>query len=608
MSEIFTRNERLTMSFVIGKHHFLLNDKPFKIISGAVHYFRIVPEYWYKTLYNLKAMGCNTVETYVPWNVHQPQVDTFNFDHQADLVKFLQTAQDLGLYVILRPSPYICAEWEFGGLPAWLLNIPYLRLRENDPLFLAQVDLYFAKLLPLVTPFQITRGGNILMMQIENEYGSFGNDKEYLIAIKSLMEKYGVEVPLFTSDGAWQNALEAGALIQHNILPTANFGSRAQECFAQLQDYMDKYQQSYPLMCMEFWDGWFNRWKEPVIQRDAEDLVQCCKEILEYGSVNFYMFQGGTNFGFWNGCSARLETDLPQVTSYDYDAPVREWGEPSKKYYLLQQLLSQYEDASPIQDPILPNITAYSSVPVLKEVSLFNTLSTISSCYENSYPQSMETLGHYYGYILYRAYPQSYSDEIKLRVYQGRDRIQVFKDQQKVATQYQHEIGEEILLQTNKTEFQLDLLVENMGRVNYGGKLLASTQKKGIQGGVMLDLHFHTGWQQYVIDFNRLDKIDFNAGSDAKTPSFYLFNLSIQQQPQDTFIDTRNLGKGVVVVNGHNLGRYWSEGPTCFLYVPAPLLREGNNEIIVFETEGIRPKKLIFSHTPIYKTLVTKNL
>lgn len=596
------------MPFQIGEKDFLLNGKPFKILSGAVHYFRIVPEYWYKTLYNLKAMGCNTVETYVPWNLHQPQPDQFNFSKRADLVKFLQTAKDLGLYVILRPTPYICAEWEFGGLPAWLLNIPNIRLRQNDPLFIAEIDRYFQELLPRIAPYQITQGGNILMMQIENEYGSFGNDKNYLRAIRALMLIHGVNVPLFTSDGAWQNALEAGALIEDDILPTGNFGSRANENLDELQRYIDKHGKSYPLMCMEFWDGWFNRWKEPVIRRDAQDLADCTKELLERASINFYMFQGGTNFGFLNGCSARLDTDLPQVTSYDYDAPVHEWGEPSEKFYLLQKVLGQYPDASPIVDPILPNITAYPPLAVQNEVSLFGTLDTISECYESPFTQTMEQLGHYYGYLLYRAKPTAYSGEIKLRIYQGRDRIQIFNDKQKVATQYQYEIGNEVMLQTPNGEFQLDLLVENMGRVNYGGKLLAPTQHKGIGAGAVLDLHFHTGWQQYAIDFDRLEEIDFDGEKDSQAPSFYQFKLHLDQEPQDTFIDTRAFGKGVIVVNGENLGRYWNEGPTCYLYLPAPLLHKGENEIIVFETEGVEIDSLTFSDKPIYKELNTKNL
>lgn len=595
-------------TFEIGEKDFLLNGKPFKIISGAVHYFRIVPEYWHRTLYNLKAMGCNTVETYVAWNVHQPQPDQFNFSKRADLAKFLQTAQDLGLYVILRPTPYICAEWEFGGLPAWLLNDPTVRIRQNDPIFLGYVERYFAKLLPIVAPFQFTQGGNILMMQIENEYGSFGNDKNYLRAIRDLMRANGVTVPLFTSDGAWQNALEAGALIEDDILPTGNFGSRSNQNLDELQRYFDNHQKSYPLMCMEFWDGWFNRWKEPVITRDAQDLADCTDELLKRASINFYMFQGGTNFGFMNGCSARLHTDLPQVTSYDYDAPVREWGEPSEKYYLLQQVIKKYPDANPIVDPILSTITAYPAVKMANEVSLFNTLDTISQRFDNPFTQNMEQLGHYYGYILYRAMPMSYAEELKLRIFQGRDRIQIFNNQQKVATQYQHEIGEEVMLQTPERQFQLDLLVENMGRVNYGGRMLAPTQRKGICAGVVLDLHFHTGWQQYVIDFNKLVQIDFSGEADSQAPSFYQFALHIDGEPKDTFIDTRSLGKGVIFVNGENLGRYWNEGPTCYLYLPAPLLKQGQNDIIVFETEGVRPTELTFSDKPIYKQLDTKNL
>ncbi|EXI62636.1 beta-galactosidase [Mannheimia granulomatis] len=596
------------MPFQITEKDFLLHGKPFKILSGAVHYFRIVPEYWHKTLYNLKAMGCNTVETYVPWNLHQPQPDRFNFDKRADLPKFLQTAQDLGLYVILRPTPYICAEWEFGGLPAWLLNIPNIRLRQNDPLFLSEVDRYFSELLPRVVPFQITHGGNILMMQIENEYGSFGNDKNYLRAIRDLMHKHGVDVPLFTSDGAWQNALEAGALIEDDILPTGNFGSRPDQNLDELQRYFDTHGKRYPLMCMEFWDGWFNRWKEPVITREADDLLACTKALLDRASINFYMFQGGTNFGFWNGCSARLDTDLPQVTSYDYDAPVREWGEPSEKYYRLQQLLAQYPNASPICEPILPKITAYPSLQAVNSVSLFATLDKLSQKVESPYTQTFEQLGHYYGFVLYRANPTAYSDELKLRIFQGRDRIQIFNDQQKVATQYQHEIGQDVMLNTPNGNLQLDLLVENMGRVNYGGKLLAPTQRKGIAASVVLDLHFHTGWENYPIELERIGQIDWTGEKQPQNPSFYQFFLDIEGEPQDTFIDTSTLGKGVLFVNGENLGRYWSEGPTCYLYLPAPLLKQSRNEIIVFETEGVEIHELRFSDVPIYKKLDSKNL
>ncbi|QIW16494.1 beta-galactosidase [Pasteurellaceae bacterium RH1A] len=596
------------MHFEIGKQDFLLNGQPFKILSGAVHYFRIVPEYWYKTLYNLKAMGANTVETYVPWNLHQPEPDRFCFDKRADLVKFLQTAQDLGLYIILRPTPYICAEWEFGGLPAWLLNYPNMRLRSRDPQFLKLIEDYFAVLLPKVRPFQFTQGGNILMMQVENEYGSFSNDKVYLRAMADLMRKEGIDVPLFTSDGAWHNALSAGSLIEDDILPTGNFGSRSDENLDQLQAFFDHHGKSFPLMCMEFWDGWFNRWKEPVIKREAQDLADCVAQLLKRASINLYMFQGGTNFGFMNGCSARKDRDLPQVTSYDYDAPVREWGEPSDKYYLLQKVFAQYPDASPITDPILPELTAYPSLKVAQSVSLFSTLEKLAQPIENAYPQSMEELGHHYGYILYRAKPHNASGPIKLRIYNARDRVQIFQDQIKIATQYQFEIGDEVLLEAPDRPYQLDLLVENMGRVNYGGKLLSPTQYKGIYGGVMLDLHFHTDWQQFCLDFDKLDQIDFTGEKNPATPSFYAFDLVLDEEPKDSFIDTSYLGKGVVFVNGENLGRYWSEGPTTYLYLPAPFLKKGSNRIVVFETEGVEVSELRFAEKPIYRELDTVNL
>ncbi len=299
--------------------NFLLDQKPFKILSGAIHYFRVHPDDWHHSLYNLKALGFNTVETYVPWNVHEPEKGRFNFQGQLDLERFLQIAQDLGLYAIVRPSPFICAEWEFGGLPAWLLTED-MRIRSSDPRFIEAVAAYYDELLPHLTPRLLDRGGNILMMQVENEYGSYGEDKAYLRAVRDLMIERGVTCPLFTSDGPWRATLEAGTLIDEDLLVTGNFGSRADENFASMKEFFQEHDKKWPLMCMEFWDGWFNRWKEPIITRDPEELAEAVHEVLKQGSINLYMFHGGTNFGFMNGCSARGTIDLPQVTSYDYDA------------------------------------------------------------------------------------------------------------------------------------------------------------------------------------------------------------------------------------------------------------------------------------------------
>ena len=251
------------------KDQFLLDGKPFTILSGSIHYFRVHPSDWHHSLYNLKAMGFNTVETYVPWNLHEPRPGEFDFEGICDLARFLDEATELGLWIIVRPSPFICAEWEWGGLPAWLLADRSLRPRSRDPKFLARVAAYYDALMPILVERQVTRGGNILMMQVENEYGSYCEDKEYLRGIRDLMLDRGVDVPLCTSDGPWRGCLRAGTLIDDDVFVTGNFGSRAGENFANLKAFHEEHGKDWPLMCMEFWDGWFNRWGENVITRDA---------------------------------------------------------------------------------------------------------------------------------------------------------------------------------------------------------------------------------------------------------------------------------------------------------------------------------------------------
>ena len=244
-------------------------------------------------------------------------------------------------YVILRPSPFICSEWEFGGLPAWLIEED-LRIRSSDPAFLEEVARYYDELLPRVAKYQLDRGGNILMMQVENEYGSYGEDKAYLRAIRDLMIERDITCPLFTSDGPWRATLRAGTLIEDGLFVTGNFGSRANYNFSQMKEFFAEHDKKWPLMCMEFWDGWFNRWKEPIIKRDPEELAEAVHEVLQEGSINLYMFHGGTNFGFMNGCSARGTVDLPQVTSYDYDALLDEQGNPTPKYYAVKQMMATH--------------------------------------------------------------------------------------------------------------------------------------------------------------------------------------------------------------------------------------------------------------------------
>lgn len=587
------------MSVFEVKEEFLLDHKPVKILSGAIHYFRIVPQYWEDCFYNLKAMGFNTVETYIPWNIHEPEEGKFDFSGNKDVAAFVRLAQQMGLMVILRPSPFICAEWEFGGLPAWLLRYRDMKVRTNTPLFLEKLDAYYRVLFEQIRDLQVTKGGPVIMMQVENEYGSFGNDKGYLRAVKGLMEKYGADVPLFTSDGSWDAALEAGSLVEDGVLATANFGSRSNENLDALERFYERKGLKKPLMCMEFWDGWFNRWREPVITRDAQDLAMAVKELLPRAGINLYMFIGGTNFGFYNGCSARGNTDLPQITSYNYDAVLTEWGEPTEKFYAIRQVIRELYPEIPTFEPRDHRRAAFGPAKETGRVSLFSCADALAECRKSDYPLTMEEAGRGYGYMLYRTQVTGFDNEMKVKAIQASDRVHFYLNGEFQGVQYQDEIGTEIEMHFGK-ENVLELLVENMGRVNYGYKLPAPTQSKGIRSGVMVDIHFESGWEQYALSLDHADQIPFTGEWKENTPAFYRYEFEAEK-PADTFLDCSSLGKGVAFINGFHLGRYWSEGPVCYLYIPAPLLKTGKNEIILFETEGKTAVQLELKERPVYR-------
>ena len=592
--------------FEIGSS-FYLDGQEFKILSGAIHYFRIQPEDWYHSLYNLKALGFNTVETYVPWNMHEPKKGQFDFQGILDIEKFLQIAQDLGLYAIVRPSPFICAEWEFGGMPAWLLTED-MRIRSSDDSYLQAVADYYDELLPRLVPRLLDKGGNILMMQVENEYGSYGEDKDYLRAIRQMMLDRGLDCPLFTSDGPWRATLKAGTLIEEDLFVTGNFGSKADYNFAQMQEFFDEHGKKWPLMCMEFWDGWFNRWKEPIIKRDPEELAQAVHEVLKQGSINLYMFHGGTNFGFMNGCSARGVTDLPQVTSYDYDALLDEQGNPTPKYFAVQKMMETYYPEYLQIKPLTKESFELRDIALSEKVSLFETLADLAQPVESLYPVKMEDLGQSYGYLLYRTEASWDADEEKIRVIDGRDRMQLFVDGKLMATQYQAEIGQDIFVAgEKKATHRIDILMENMGRVNYGHKFLADTQRKGIRTGVCKDLHFLLNWQQYPLSFENTENIDFSKGWQPEQPAFYAFDFEMKAL-KDTYLDLSGFGKGLAFVNGVNIGRFWNVGPTLSLYIPHSLLKEGHNRIIIFETEGEYEESINLVNQPTFKTIKGENL
>jgi beta-galactosidase len=572
--------------FEVSGHNFLYDGKPIRILSGAIHYFRVVPQYWRDRLLKLKACGFNAVETYVAWNIHEPKPDQFNFQGIADLEKFIKTAVDLGLFVIIRPGPYICSEWEFGGLTSWLLADPALRLRCDYEPYLKRVDRFFDVLIPKLVPYLCTNGGPIIAMQVENEYGSYGNDKKYLEYLKEGLLRRGVDVLLFTSDGPSDEMLQGGTL--PGLLKTVNFGTKPQEAFAKLGEY----QADKPLMCMEYWNGWFDHWGEEHGTRDGQDVADVLEQMLAQGaSVNFYMFHGGTNFGFYNGANY-YERYTPTVTSYDYDAPLSESGDLTDKYFKVRDVLAKYVkvDETLLPEPISKK--AYGKLELTSRASLFDSLDLISRPVESAYPEPMENLGQDYGFILYRNQITGPRQENKLFIQDLHDRAWVYQDGELKGILMRDEA--ELTLTVPKGGSQLDILVENMGRINYGPYML---DRKGITEGVRLGQQFLFDWIIYPLPLENLSNLKW--GQPVRTtPAFFRGSFQIDEC-QDTFLSLPGWSKGVVFINGFNLGRYWEIGPAKTLYVPAPILHEGENELVVFELEGLKEPIVEFLDQPI---------
>lgn len=558
-----------------GKH-FYLDDKVFQIHAGAIHYFRTLPEYWEDRLLKLKLAGFNTVETYVCWNLHEPQQGTFNFSGILDVERFLRIAQKLGLYAIVRPSPYICAEWDFGGLPAWLLRKPGIRVRCAEEDYLNCVADFYRELLPRLAAHQIDRGGNILMMQVENEYGSFGNDKEYLRAIEHMMRENGITVPLFTSDGPDDGMLTGGTL--PDMLKVVNFGSRTEKSFKKLQEFdSDK-----PLMCGEFWNGWFDHWGEQHHKREVETVETELKTFLELGaSFSFYMFHGGTNFGFTAGANYE-DAYEPTVTSYDDDALLTEWGDYTPKYHAVRKILHEAAGISPEPLPSSPALQNIGSVRLTQSASLLDQAERIGECHKEVSPRTMEQLGQNSGMMLYRTRLAGPYGPRTLFIDGLHDRAHVFLNGKLLGVIYRNDAQKSVQFPAIPRQgATLEILVEAMGRVNYGPKLL---DHKGVTGCVRLDNQQLSHWEIFTMPLDNLDRLQFADGVCAEKPAVLRGTFAASSQA-DCFVHLDGFTKGIVFINGFNLGRYWKIGPQQSLYLPGVLLKE-ENEILVLELDG----------------------
>ena len=568
-------------TFEIGKGTFLLNGEPFVVKAAEVHYPRIPAPYWEQRILLCKALGMNTLCLYVFWNLHEQSPGEFDFTGNKDIAKFCRLAQKHGMYVIVRPGPYVCAEWEMGGLPWWLLQKPDVRLRTLDPYYMERVEIFMNEVGKQLKDLQISRGGNIIMVQVENEYGSYGTDKPYVSAIRDLVKKAGfTDVPLFQCD--WSSNFTNNAL--DDLLWTVNFGTGAdiESQFKRLKQLRP----DAPLMCSEFWSGWFDHWGRKHETRDATTMVEGIKDMLDRNiSFSLYMTHGGTTFGWWGGANNPAYSAM--CSSYDYDAPISEAGWTTPKYFLLRNLLESYlPEGTVLPEPPAPYpvieiapITDWQVAPLFENLPEPKQAETVGP---------MEMFGQGWGTILYRT---TLKEDIRgtLHLDEAHDWTQVFANG-KLLGRLDRRHGEFTLplKEELKKGTQLDILVEAMGRVNFDKSI---HDRKGItkkvevlDGDKSVELK---EWTVYNLPpfYEFVSRKNYKNGKPVAGPAYYKATFRLDKTG-DTFLDMQTWGKGMVWVNGHALGRFWEIGPQQTLYMPGCWLREGENEIIVLDLKG----------------------
>jgi len=561
-------------SFSLGKTDFLLDGKPFQIISGEMHPARIPKQYWRNRIKMAKAMGCNTIAVYIFWNYHETTPGVFDFETgNHNIAEFIHICKEEGMWVLLRPGPYVCAEWDFGGLPPYLLKIPDIKIRCMDERYMQAVTRYISNLSQQVKPLLCTNGGPIIMTQIENEYGSYANDKIYLETLRKLWLQNGVNVPFYTADGPTPFMLEAGNIDGAAIGLDSGTGDGDFEQAA-------KRNPNVPSFSSETYPGWLTHWKEPYAKTDTADLKKEITYLLQHHkSFNLYVIHGGTNFGFTAGANAFTPTQFqPDITSYDYDAPITEQGQPTPKYYMLRNLIKQYVQYT---IPDVPVTQPTIEIPAIT-LSPFTTIwKQLPKPVKSAQPKPMEYYGQNQGMILYRTKLTGHKSGT-LTITEPHDFAMVFVDGKLIDTVYRDGGKWSIKLpETGSMEPVLDILVEGMGHINFAQYMI---DRKGITDRVTLNGMTLMNWEVFLLPVDE----KFIASLKPSYPEGFHDGVFFKggfelKEPGDTYLDMANFKKGIVYVNGHNLGRYWNTGPQFHLFCPAAWLNKGKNEIVVFD-------------------------
>lgn len=565
--------------FEIGKNTFLLNEKPFIIKAAEIHYPRIPHEYWEHRIKMSKALGFNTICLYVFWNLHEEAMGNFDFSGNKDITEFCRLAQKHGMYVIVRPGPYVCAEWEMGGLPWWLLKDDNVKLRTLDPFYMSRVEIFMNEIGKRLSGMQITKGGNIIMIQVENEYGSYGTDIPYVSKIRDFV-KSNFEVPLFQCD--WSSNFQNNAL--PDLLWTVNFGtgSDIDAQFATLK----KLRPDSPLMCSEFWSGWFDHWGKKHETRDGGVMVAGLKEMLDKNiSFSLYMAHGGTTFGHWGGANNPAYSAM--CSSYDYDAPISEAGWTTDKYFALRKMLAQYlPDGEKLSD--IP-----AALPVIKIAPIH--FSEVAPLFENLPEKKfskqiapMEKFDQGWGSILYSTILPEVKANTILKITEQHDWTQVYVNGKLLKRLDRRQGEQEVILPAISAGATLDILVEAMGRVNFDKSI---HDRKGITEKVELingnEIMSLSNWSVYnfPVNYEFVKDKKYKESKNIDAPAYYraTFNLD---KVGDTFLNMESWGKGMVWVNGYAMGRFWEIGPQQTLFMPGCWLKKGENEIIVFDIKG----------------------